>query len=82
MKKVIGVMIFFFLVMTFGGGLCGIIFGSIVGGGVSESYLYPIYGGIVLLAGLIVICTVVILDEIKQLKDNLNKKEKEDENKQ
>lgn len=44
MKKVIGVMVFFFLAMTFGGG-------------VSESYLYPIYGGIVLLAGLIVICS-------------------------
>jgi len=78
MKKVIGVMIFFFLAMSFGGGLSGIIFSTIVGGGVSESYLYPIYGGIVLLAGLIVICTVVILDEIKQLKDSLYKNEKED----
>lgn len=82
MKKVIVVIVFFFLAMTFGGGISAIIFSSIVGGGVSESYLYPIYGGIVLLAGLIVICTVVILDEIKQLKDSLNKNEKEDENKQ
>ncbi|MDO7788291.1 hypothetical protein P6N53_13760 [Desulforamulus aquiferis] len=53
------------------------IFSSIVGGGVSETYLYPIYGGIVLLAGLIVICTVVILEEIKLIKDSLNKTEKQ-----
>jgi hypothetical protein len=62
--------------------LSAMIFSSIVGGGVAESYLYPIYGGIVLLAGFIAICTVVILEKIKQLKDILNKNEKEDENKQ
>lgn len=82
MKAIIGVMIFFFLAMTFGGGLSAMIFSSIAGGGVDESYLYPIYGGIVLLAGLIAICTNIILDEIKQLKDIMNKNEKEDENKQ
>lgn len=70
MKKVIGVMVFFFLAMTLGSGLSVVIFRSIVGGGVAESYLYPIYGGIVLLAGLIVSCTVIILDEIKKLKDS------------
>ena len=70
MKKVIGVMVFFFLTMTLGSGLSVVIFRSIVGGGVAESYLYPIYGGIVLLAGLIVSCTVIILDEIKKLKDS------------
>ncbi len=81
MKKVIGVMIFFFLLMTFGGGLSEMIFSSIVGGGISETYLYPIYGGIVLLAGLIVACTLVILDEIKLIKDSLNKNWKADESK-
>ena len=70
MKKVIGVMVFFFFAMTLGSGLSVVIFRSIVGGGVAESYLYPIYGGIVLLAGLIVSCTVIILDEIKKLKDS------------
>ena len=30
--------------------------------------IYPIYGGIVLLAGLIVVCTELILEEIKSLK--------------
>ena len=70
MKKVIGVIVFFFLAMTLGSGLSVVIFRSIVGGGVAESYLYPIYGGIVLLAGLIVSCTIIILDEIKKLKDS------------
>ena len=70
MKKVIGVIVFFFLAMTLGSGLSVVIFRSIVGGGVAESYLYSIYGGIVLLAGLIVSCTVIILDEIKKLKDS------------
>ena len=56
--------------MTLGSGLSVVIFRSIVGGGVAESYLYPIYGGIVLLAGLIVSCTIIILDEIKKLKDS------------
>ena len=62
--------VFFFLAMTLGSGLSVVIFRFIVGGGVAESYLYPIYGGIVLLAGLIVSCTVIILDEIKKLKDS------------
>ena len=42
----------------------------IVGGGVQESFLYPIYGGIILLSGLIVFCTVRVLDEIKSLKES------------
>ena len=41
---------------------------GIIGGGVQESFIYPIYGGIVLLAGLIVVCTELILEEIKSLK--------------
>lgn len=55
------------------------IFGAIAWGGVAESYLYPIYGGIVLLAGLITICTVIILDQLKELNKTLNQNEKEDE---
>lgn len=81
MKEVIGVIIFFLLAMTVGGGISAMFFTSIVGGGVSESYLYPIYGGIVLLAELIAICTAVILEKIKELMDSLNKNEKEDLNK-
>lgn len=38
MKEVIGVIIFFLLAMTVGGGISAMFFTSIVGGGVSESY--------------------------------------------
>jgi len=84
MKTIIGVtvMILFMLAMTIGGELSANIFRFSVGEGVVESYRYPIYAGIVLLAGLITICNVVILEKIEQLKDTLNKNEKEDENKQ
>ncbi len=37
-------------------------------GGVRESFIYPIYGGIILLSGIIVVCTELILEEIKSLK--------------
>ncbi len=73
MKMVIGVIVFFFLAMTFGGGISDMIFSAIVGGGVDESFLYPIYGGIVLLAGMIAICTKIVLEEIQSLKDMIAK---------
>ncbi|WP_066176151.1 hypothetical protein [Bacillus marinisedimentorum] len=37
--------------------------------GVSESYLLPIYTGMVLIVGLIVACTKIVLEEIRELKD-------------
>ena len=84
MKAIIGVivMILFMLAMTIGGEMSANIFGLYNGEGVVESNFYVIYAGIVLLAGLITICTVVILEKIEQLKDTLNKYEKEDEIKQ
>ena len=74
MKKVLGVMGFFMIVMTFFGGAISIVITKMVGGGVDESYIYPIYGGIILLSGLIVGCTVIIIDEFKEVKDMLLKK--------
>ena len=47
---------------------------GLIGGGAQESFIYPIYGGIVLLAGLIVVCTELILEEIKSLKDDIKDK--------
>lgn len=38
-------------------------------GGVPETHLHPIYSGMILLAGLIVTCTKIVLEEIKELKD-------------
>lgn len=61
--------IVFFVLMTFGGGVIGMLFQRIVGGGVAESYLYPLYGGIILLAGLVVGCTCVVLEELRNPND-------------
>ena len=38
-----------------GGGLISIVFSSIAGGGVEQSFIYPIYAGIIVLAGLIAV---------------------------
>ena len=38
----------------------------------TESFLYPIYGGLILLAGLVVGCTVLILEEIQSLKEKID----------
>ena len=72
MQKVWIAMATMFLLMVFpGAGIWTLLFSHLVGGGVSETYLYPIYGGIVLLAGLVVGCTVVLLEEIKSLKEEI-----------
>lgn len=69
MFKVIGIMLLFWILLTFGAAISVPMFSSIVGGGVPESFLYPIYFGIMLLAGLIVACTIIILNAINNLKD-------------
>ena len=69
-KALIAMAVMFMLVVFHGGGIWSLL-SNLVGGGVSETYLYPIYGGIVLLAGLIVGCTDLILDEIKSLKEEI-----------
>ncbi|MGI6731147.1 MAG: hypothetical protein ACOX5F_04500 [Anaerovoracaceae bacterium] len=71
MKKVIAAMVVMFLLIGWPGAGIWSIFSKILGGGVAETYIYPIYGGIILLAGLIVGCTVVTLGEIKSLKEEL-----------
>ena len=74
-KAIITMLVVFALVVWPFGGIWQLLSG-IVGGGVQESFLYPIYGGIILLSGLIVICTELILEEIRSLKA-----EPKDENK-
>ncbi len=74
MKKVLGVMGFFIVVMIFFGGAISTVITKMMGGGADESYIYPIYGGIILLSGLIVGCTFIIIDEFKEVKDMLLKK--------
>ena len=74
MKKAIIAMIvvFAFVVFPFGG--VWQLLSGVIGGGVRETFIYPIYGGLVLLAGLIVVCTELILEEIKSLKDDIKDK--------
>ena len=81
MKKVIIAMVVMALLIGWpGAGIWVTVFPKILGGGIAESYLYPIYGGIILLAGLVVGCTVYIVDEIKTLKEELRKGKEEKDN--
>jgi len=67
MKYIIGTMISFYILIFW-------VFGFIESilfpwGGVKETHLHPIYTGMILLSGLIVACTLIILDEIKENKN-------------
>lgn len=73
MKKVIVAIIGMFLLMVWPGAAIWQFISKILGGGISEGYIYPIYGGMILLAGIIVGCTVVVLEEIKSLKEEIRK---------
>lgn len=68
LKWTLLVMVVFYLLMTFGNGFSILLFEPIVGGGVQQSYLYPIFGGIVFLAGLVAVCTTLIIEEVRMLK--------------
>lgn len=59
MSKVIIAIVAMFALMIFPGAGFWNLLSNVVGGGVAESFLYPIYGGLILLAGLVVGCTVV-----------------------
>ena len=77
MKKALITMVvmFAFTIWPFGG--IWQLLSGILGGGVQESFLYPIYGGVILLSGLIVVCTELILEEIKSLKVDITHKNEE-----
>ncbi len=64
-KSIFIVLLLFFLMMTVFGGVFAVILKLLIGGGVEQSYLYPIYGGIMMLAALMVGCTCVVLDELR-----------------
>ena len=74
MKNIIIAMavVFALVVSPFGG--VWVLLSGIMGGGVHESFLYPLYGGIVVLAGLIVACTELIREEIRTLKNDIKDK--------
>ncbi len=72
-KAIIMMIVVFALVVWPFSGVWQLLSG-IIGGGVQESFIYPIYGGIILLSGIIVVCTELILEEIKSLKDDIKDK--------
>lgn len=75
-KALITMVVMFALIIWPFGGIWQLLSG-VLGGGVQESFLYPIYGGIILLSGLIVVCTELILEEIKSLKADMTHKNEE-----
>lgn len=75
-KALITMVVMFALIIWPFGGIWQLLSG-ILGGGVQESFLYPIYGGVILLSGLIVVCTELILEGIKSLKADITHKNEE-----
>ena len=73
MSKILIARVAMFALMVFPGAGIWSLLSNVLGGGVAESFLYPIYGGIILLAGLVVGCTVILLEEIKSLKEEINR---------
>ncbi|MDD3394871.1 MAG: hypothetical protein PHG19_09560 [Anaerotignum sp.] len=71
MKKIIGTVIGYYLVFFI---LAVLIYSFLFPyGGVAEPYLHRIYFGLMVLSAFIVICTCIILEEIKNLKEELMK---------
>lgn len=78
MKKVLLAMAAMFLLTVYPGAAFWFSLSHLLGGGVSETYLYPIYGGMILLAGLVVGCAVVVWDEIESLKEEIKSLRRDD----
>ncbi len=78
-KLVLVTMGFFWFMLSIGGPIAVYIFKGVMGGGLEQDFLYPIYFGIVMLSGLIVFCTCFIAESIADLRDSYKRKESQDE---
>lgn len=58
--------IIFFFLYFFGMLIYGPLFERTFGGGVAETFLYPIYFGQILLATIVVLCTCIVVDEVRR----------------
>ncbi|TFB13489.1 hypothetical protein E3U55_16075 [Filobacillus milosensis] len=74
MRLIVGTMVSFYILIFW---IFPIIYRYFPGDGVAESYLHPIYMGMILLAGLVVACTKIVLEKISEL--NEMKKERTSE---
>lgn len=70
MKKVLAAMVAMFVLTIPMAGLWIVLLKPLVGGGAEQTFFYPIYAGMILLAGIVVGCTVVIVEEIRSLKND------------
>ncbi len=67
LKPVLITPILFFLLLTwFGAPIFIPVFSKTIGGGVAETFLYPLYFGQIVLATLLVLCTCIVVDEIRR----------------
>ena len=69
MKKALVAMILMAILLIGGGGFISIIITAMIGGGVEQSFIYPIYAGIIVLTGIVVGATDMILEELKEIKE-------------
>lgn len=77
MKKVIIAMSLMVVFLVAGGGVVSMFFQKLLGGGIEQTYIYPIYGAIVVLTGVVVGATQVVLSELRELKALLKKNDEE-----
>ncbi|MBN1855674.1 MAG: helix-turn-helix transcriptional regulator [Dehalococcoidia bacterium] len=69
-KPVLYTPIAFFLLTFLGYMVYGPLFERTFGGGVAETFLYPLYFGQIILATLLVLCTCIVVDEIRRHSSN------------
>lgn len=72
--------LFFTVIMIFGAGGISAVLMPLLGGGVAESYIYPLYIGIILLSALIAGCTCVITNRIKELEKRIATEHSKEQN--
>jgi len=77
MKNTIIAMVGMFLLIGPLDGLFGMGFSALFGGGVEQSYIWPLYTGIIVLAGMIVGATNIIISKIDELINELKKSRNE-----
>jgi multidrug efflux pump subunit AcrB len=73
MKKVIAAMAGMFLAIVLFGGLWNVLLKPLIGGGPEQSFLYPLYIGLILLAGQVVGVAVILYEEIQKLQEEVKK---------
>lgn len=80
MKKVIAAMAVMFLAVVPLGEVWSILFKPIIGGSTDQSFIYPIYVGLILLAGLVVGAAAVLANDIEKLRNEIKNGKEDAEN--